>query len=320
MWCLQVEVQDGTAGDPSQLTTYNYIGNPAWHYDDNEVVKAKDRTWGQFRGFAQVESLAGNPANVTNGVADAQTLTETRYFLGMNGDTNSSRRDHGGVTVTDSLGTTYPDTNALAGQALETQTFNGATGAEITAKITDPAVRGDHGGAGRGPGCRPSGHDGRDHQGARLHRPGRRHARSRRRRPRPMTATAGRCWSISLARHSRDLHPDHLRRQHRPPGSGTPSARSSSRAQACPARQETLTAADIVTDTRTYYDGATSLTAAPTAGNPTMTNAATANNAGTLTFVTQSTRPTTRPAGSSSATDGPATPPRRLTPRPTAGR
>ena len=57
----QVEVQDGTAGDPAQLTTYNYIGNPAWHYDDNEVVKAKDRTWGQFRGFAQVNTLIGNP-------------------------------------------------------------------------------------------------------------------------------------------------------------------------------------------------------------------------------------------------------------------
>ena len=55
-------------------------------------------------------------------------------------------------------------------------------------------------------------------------------------------------------------------------------------------RRHPLTAADITKDTRTYYDGSTSLTAAPTAGNPTMTTEATANNAGTLTFVTQNTQ------------------------------
>ncbi len=60
----QVEVQDGTAGDPAQITKYSYIGDPAWHYDDNEVVKSKDRTWGQFRGFAQVNTLFGNTANL----------------------------------------------------------------------------------------------------------------------------------------------------------------------------------------------------------------------------------------------------------------
>src|SRR6185437_1942136 len=111
----EVEVQDGTAGDPAQVTKYSYIGNPAWHYDDNEVVKAKDRTWGQFRGYAQVNTLTGNTANITNGAADSQTLTQTRYFLGMNGDTSESGGATTGVTVSDSNNVSYTDANALAG-------------------------------------------------------------------------------------------------------------------------------------------------------------------------------------------------------------
>ena len=61
--------------------------------------------------------------------------------------------------------------------------------------------------------------------------------------------------------------------------------------------------------------------AAPTAGNPTMVTEATANNAGTLTFVTQSTTGLRllRP-GASPRPMGEATPRRPPTPRPTAGR
>src|SRR5580658_192375 len=56
----EVTVQDGTAGDPSEVYEYDYLGNPAWHYDDNQLVKAADRTWGQFRGYGTVETLTGN--------------------------------------------------------------------------------------------------------------------------------------------------------------------------------------------------------------------------------------------------------------------
>ena len=72
------------------ITKYSYIGDPAWNHHDNEVVKSKDRTWGQFRGFAQVNTLFGHMANTTSGVADSQTLTEYRYFPGRNGDTNAA--------------------------------------------------------------------------------------------------------------------------------------------------------------------------------------------------------------------------------------
>ncbi|MFE1886961.1 hypothetical protein ACFW7O_46345, partial [Streptomyces diastatochromogenes] len=81
--------QDGT--QPELETDYAYKGNPGWHYDDNEVVKAKNRTWGQFRGYPEVDVTTGDPSvfHKTNGaqVHDQKTLTKTYYFLGMNGDT-----------------------------------------------------------------------------------------------------------------------------------------------------------------------------------------------------------------------------------------
>ncbi|MFD8814966.1 hypothetical protein ACFV23_26640, partial [Streptomyces sp. NPDC059627] len=81
--------QDGT--EPELLTEYSYKGNPGWHYDDNETVKSKNRTWGQFRGFPEVDVTTGDPNvfHYTDGakVYDQKTLTKTYYFLGMNGAT-----------------------------------------------------------------------------------------------------------------------------------------------------------------------------------------------------------------------------------------
>ncbi len=284
----QVEVQDGTAGDPAQLTTYNYIGKPAWHYDDNEVVKAKGRTWGQFRGYAEVDTLTGNPQNLTNGTADTQTLTKTRYFQGMNGDTNSTGGTTSGVTVADSAGTTYADANALAGQALETQTFNGAAGAELTDSITVPAVLSVT--ATR----------------ARTGLPSQQASMVGVTKEVDYTDLAGgtRQSKTIVTSYDSDARPVLVDQ------TGTSVTETCTQttyddnntawihdaasevinsAQACPASAGSLTAADIISDTRTYFDGATSLTTAPTAGNPTKVMQATANSGGTLTFVTQKT-------------------------------
>ena len=310
----QVEVQDGTASDPAQLTTYNYIGKPAWHYDDNEVVKAKDRTWGQFRGYAEVDTLTGNPQNVTNGTADTQTLTKTRYFQGMNGDTNSSGGTTSGVTVTDSAGTTYTDANALAGQQLEKQTFNGSTGAELTDSITVPSVLSVTA------------------------------TRARTGLPSQQATMVGVTKEVDYAdlaggtRQSKtivttydsDARPVLVDQT----GTSVPETCTQTTyddnntawihdaasevinsAQACPASPGSLTAADIISDARTYFDGATSLTTAPTAGNPTKVMQASANSGGTLTFVTQKTvtydssgRPLTTTDGDGNATTTSYTP------------
>ncbi len=284
----QVEAQDGTAGDPAQLTTYDYVGNPAWHYDDNEVVKAKDRTWGQFRGYAQVNTLTGNPQNVTNSTPDARTLTEARYFQGMNGDTNASGGTTSGVTMTDSGGTTYTDANALADQGLETQTFNGSAGSELTDTVTVPSVLSvtasrsrtglpaeqativratktiaytDLAGGGRPQKTTVTSYDS-DGRPVLADQTG--------------TSVPETCTQTSYADNDTAWIHDAV-------------SEAIEAAQACPASPGNLTAADIVSDIRTYYDGSTSLGAAPATGDPTKVVQATANNGGTLTFATQAT-------------------------------
>ena len=130
----EVDVQDPNALSPTRTTTYSYLGTPAWHFDDNEVVKPANRTYGQFRGYGQVEVRTG-------GGHDQKTLTRTTYFRGMNGDTLPGGAVRN-VTVSNSLGETVPDTNELASNPWESQTFNGDGGPELTATVTDPVVVG----------------------------------------------------------------------------------------------------------------------------------------------------------------------------------
>ncbi|MCW3845599.1 hypothetical protein ONA70_36615, partial [Micromonospora yasonensis] len=63
-WAVtRVTSTDPTGGAPALSTSYKYLGGAAWHYDDNEVVKAKYRTYGQFRGYAKVQTLNGDGVN-----------------------------------------------------------------------------------------------------------------------------------------------------------------------------------------------------------------------------------------------------------------
>ncbi|MFD1052653.1 hypothetical protein ACFQ1S_47190, partial [Kibdelosporangium lantanae] len=82
----EVDVADRSATSPSRVTTYTYLGDPAWHFDDNEVVKPKNRSYGQFRGYGTVQTRTGNPNSTSNGAADKWTLSTATYFRGMNAD------------------------------------------------------------------------------------------------------------------------------------------------------------------------------------------------------------------------------------------
>jgi RHS repeat-associated protein len=106
-----VDETDPTGGSPGVYTSYAYSG-PAWHFDDNEVVEAKFRTYGQFRGYADVKTYTGTGS-------DAQTESETKYYQGMSDDNNSTA-----VTLTDSQGGKHDDTDQLAGLPLEATQYN----------------------------------------------------------------------------------------------------------------------------------------------------------------------------------------------------
>ncbi|MFI7401668.1 polymorphic toxin-type HINT domain-containing protein [Streptomyces sp. NPDC049541] len=137
--------QDGT--QPELETDYVYKGNPGWRYDDNELVKAKNRTWGQFRGYPEVDVTTGDPNvfHLTDGakVHDQRTLTKTYYFLGMNGDTLPGGKTRSVPDLTSQDGaTSVADDNALAGQTFETDTYTSATGSLDKAVVSVPTIIG----------------------------------------------------------------------------------------------------------------------------------------------------------------------------------
>jgi RHS repeat-associated protein len=112
-----VTATDPTGGAPAQQTSYSYLGGAAWHYDDNELVQAKYRSYAQFRGYGDVKTLTGD------GSTDPQTLSETTYYRGMSKNNNTTV-----VNLTDSAGGTHEDVNELSGQALETTDYLGNGG------------------------------------------------------------------------------------------------------------------------------------------------------------------------------------------------
>ncbi|MEU1585734.1 RHS repeat-associated core domain-containing protein [Micromonospora sp. NPDC005710] len=127
----RVTATDPTGGAPATSTSYQYVGGAAWHYDDNEVVKAKYRTYGQFRGWGKVQVRNGDGAN------DPRTLGETTYYRGMSKNNNTTV-----VNVTDSAGGVHEDVDQLAGRALETTSYLGDGGPIDNSTVTSYWVSG----------------------------------------------------------------------------------------------------------------------------------------------------------------------------------
>jgi RHS repeat-associated protein len=120
----QVTEHSPTGGSPDVTTGYQY-DRPAWHYDDNELVKAKYRTYGQFRGFGDVKTFVGD------GNTDRRTEAETVYYQGMSKNNNATV-----VNLTDSQGGVHEDLDQLAGSPLETITYQGENGPVDHSTIT----------------------------------------------------------------------------------------------------------------------------------------------------------------------------------------
>ncbi|WP_344314696.1 RHS repeat-associated core domain-containing protein [Fodinicola feengrottensis] len=127
----QVVETDRFSGTQPIVTQVQYPGPAAWRHDDEDgLVPIGQKTWAQWRGYNDVIVLKGsNPAT--------QTKTESRYFRGMDGDLKSDGT-HKSVSITDSTGGQVPDQAPLAGQMREQQTFNGT--AMLDQTITDQWV------------------------------------------------------------------------------------------------------------------------------------------------------------------------------------
>ena len=140
------EVREGdlVGGAPDVVHAYEYVGNPAWHYtDDDGLIKAEFKTWSVWRGYDTVRVSAGDAATTT------RTYTQTKFFRGMNGDhlPNGSRSvtlpavDVNGSGGSGEAAVDAPavaDEDAYAGMTRMSTTFNGVGGAEVSASVSEP--------------------------------------------------------------------------------------------------------------------------------------------------------------------------------------
>jgi len=109
----QVVRSDRTARSPDMLTTYEYLGGAAWHFDDDDgLTKEKYKTWSQWRGYGHVRVKTG-------GQGDLRSQTDTWYLRGMDGDRLNASGGEKRVTVSDGEGGSHVDHDALRGFELK---------------------------------------------------------------------------------------------------------------------------------------------------------------------------------------------------------
>jgi len=122
---------DRVAASAWVVTDYDYLDGGAWRYADNILIKPEHRTWSDWRGFGRVRVRLGD------GQDTKRTLTEVRYFRGMDGDRladGTKRR----AQVTDTEGTKLDDHDQLAGFEREEILYDGDGGAILTATTEEP--------------------------------------------------------------------------------------------------------------------------------------------------------------------------------------
>ncbi|MGW2492685.1 RHS repeat domain-containing protein [Streptomyces sp. NPDC001606] len=131
-----VSTSDPQGGSEAVQHSYQYTGGGAWHYDEDPLTPAKERTWSVWRGYQQVTHLTG----VSTGTQSKET---TVYLRGMNGDRvlgadgktpDPDKRKT--VTVSGIKAGEITDSEQYAGFTRESATYDGGT--EVGGTINDP--------------------------------------------------------------------------------------------------------------------------------------------------------------------------------------
>lgn len=132
----QVTQSDMIAANPEDVTSYQYLDGAAWAYDTSEFSKDADRNWNEFHGFGRVRIIKGR----ADDLAGPQTMTEERFYRGMDGDKLPTGTRS--VSVTDSEGGVRKDDAWLQGFEYEQQTHNGTSDQVMAKSIMTPSVQG----------------------------------------------------------------------------------------------------------------------------------------------------------------------------------
>ncbi|MEU7063114.1 RHS repeat-associated core domain-containing protein [Streptomyces sp. NPDC046161] len=132
----QVSEEDRNGNSPTRVTEYQYLGTPAWAYDDEtEAMRPHTRTWSQWRGYERVRTLIG-------AAPDKRSQTETLYFRGLDGDRAAPSGGKRSVKVKDSEGKEIADHRLFAGQTREVLAYNGEGGGLEAATTYTPWLYG----------------------------------------------------------------------------------------------------------------------------------------------------------------------------------
>ncbi|CAM3731670.1 RHS repeat domain-containing protein [Kibdelosporangium persicum] len=131
----QVKETDLVGGNPPEVTQYDYLDGAAWHRDDAEMTPARFKTYGQYRGFQKVQVRTGDPNS------GEQTRTDHLFLRGMDEDLMADGVNRRHVMVSSRLGP-VEDSEPFKGFALETVTYDGVTGAEISATLHEVEATG----------------------------------------------------------------------------------------------------------------------------------------------------------------------------------
>lgn len=229
-----------------------------WAWDDSEFTDDDHRTYRQWRGYPQVTTRVGDPAE------GPQLTTRTRFYRGMDGQPLPGGGQRS-VRLTDSEGNQVSDHPALAGAAWESViTSSGSVDSAVTYRYwtRKTASREHDGGTAK----------------AWLSAVERRDTRKR---------LTGSVWRRTRTTTSYDPHGRVVRTSEQGdlarggderctrteyadnPSAGILAAVSRTETVAVPCGTTPERPADVVSDQRVYYDGSSALGAAPTRGLPT---------------------------------------------------
>jgi RHS repeat-associated protein len=132
-----VTATDRTGGAPDQVTTYDYLGGAAWHFDDDDgLTKEKFKTWSQWRGYGHVRVQTGGQG----GAPAMKTQADTYFLRGMDGDRKDSSGATKSVTITLGAGEGDPitDHESAAGFAYKTVSYSGPGGKVLAKTVNRP--------------------------------------------------------------------------------------------------------------------------------------------------------------------------------------
>ncbi|MFF9001026.1 RHS repeat-associated core domain-containing protein [Streptomyces achromogenes] len=131
-----VSTTDPHGGSEAVQHSYQYSGGGAWHYDEDPMTPAKERTWSIWRGYQQVTHLTGLSGRT-------QSKETGIYLRGMNGDrvlgSDGKTPDpdqRKTITVTGIKAGQITDAEQYAGFTRESITYNGDE--EVGGTVSDP--------------------------------------------------------------------------------------------------------------------------------------------------------------------------------------